>query len=234
MKFNTRDWSRSIQRCFPLHWNTLDHGTLELDLFGLSCTQIVRSSPVQPSHLMHARMHMHSAANGWCNAGTGPAGRIDRIKKCLADAEARRGRESRAMNGRGEEGDRGARHGSRRRDSPGPLKSETAQSSCPPPPCVQASTPPFLVRFGLCADPRSSPLSYSSYSFEKPPLPQPRLDGTPLQSPVAPTLSLLLCFSSTSKGVVGLNFASRGSLVAISARNVVTFPSFFRRAYLLR
>lgn len=183
---------------------------------------------------------MHSAANGWCNAGTGPAGRIDRIKKCLADAEARRGRESRAMNGRGEEGDRGARHGGRRRDSPGPLKSETAQSSCPPVPSRPSFRPlpfPFprvLVRFGLCADPRNSPLSYSSYSFEKPPLPQPRLDGTPLQSPVAPTLSLLLCFSSTSKGVVGLNFASRGLLVAISARNVVTFPSFFRRAYLLR
>jgi len=142
MKFNTRDWSRSIQRRFPLHWNTLDHGTLELDLFGLSCTQIVRSSRVQPSHLMHARMHMHSAANGWCNAGTGPAGRIDRIKKCLADAEARRGRESRAMNGRGEEGDRGARHGSRRRDSPGPLKSETAQSSCPPRPLASKLPPP--------------------------------------------------------------------------------------------
>jgi len=67
-----------------------------------------------------------------------PAGRIDRIKKCLADAEVRRGRESRAMNGRGEEGDRGVRHGSRRRDSPGPLKSETAQSSCPRP-LVQAT-----------------------------------------------------------------------------------------------
>lgn len=67
-----------------------------------------------------------------------PAGRIDRIKKCLADAEVRRGRESRAMNGRGEEGDRGARYGSRRRDSPGPLKSETAQSSCPRP-LVQAA-----------------------------------------------------------------------------------------------
>lgn len=95
--------------------------------------------------------------------------------------------------------------------------------------------PPFpvLVRFGLCADPRSSPLSYSSCSFEKPPLPQPRSDGTPLQSPVAPTLSLL-CFSSTSNGVVGLNFASRGSLVAISARNVVTFPSFFHRIFFVK
>lgn len=56
---------------------------------------------------MHARMHMHSAANRWCNAGTRSAGRIDRIKKCLADAEVRRGRESRAMNGRGEEEGRG-------------------------------------------------------------------------------------------------------------------------------
>lgn len=36
--------------------------------------------------------------------------------------------------------------------------------------------------------------------------------------------------------MIGLNFVSRGSLVAISARNVVTFPSFpfFSRAYLLR
>lgn len=30
-----------------------------------------------------------------------------------------------------------------------------------------------LVRFGLCADPRSSSLSYSPRSFEKPSLPQP-------------------------------------------------------------
>lgn len=140
IKFNTRAWPRSVQCCFSLHWNMLDHGTLELGLFGLSCTQIVQSSRVQSSlRTLCTRgctcivQQMGSAA-----LARPPAGRIDRIKKCLADAEVRRGRESRAMNGRGEEGDRGARHGSRRRDSPGPLKSETAQSSCPRP-LVQAT-----------------------------------------------------------------------------------------------
>lgn len=154
----------------------LDHGTLELGLFGLPCTQIVESSPVQSSlRTLCTRgctcivQQMGSAA-----LARPPAGRIDRIKKCLADAEVRRGRESRAMNGRGEEGGRGARHGSRRRDSPGPLKSETAQSSCPPPPRPSYRSPrSSSSSASACAPTLGARLSLTPRSFEKPSLPQP-------------------------------------------------------------
>lgn len=59
MKFNTRDWSRSIQRRFPLHWNTLDHGTLEPDLFGLV---VYPNSSVQssPAFAPYAREDAHA------------------------------------------------------------------------------------------------------------------------------------------------------------------------------
>jgi len=111
------------------------------------------------------------------------------MPKC--DEDANRGDER----GRGEErggGRRGAaRHGNRRRDSPGPLKSETAQSSCPRPspprPLAQAATlgllAPSSTSASTCAATPgarllslSLSLSLTPRSFEKPiaPLPSAR------------------------------------------------------------
>jgi len=148
-----------------------------------------------------------------------------------------------------------ARHGNRRRDSPGPLKSETAQSSCPrpSPPPAPSPRPPLLAS----SPPRPRPLRpvrrpqelacslslslslllLAALKNPSPPSP-PRARcgaavgqcGTPLRKhPVAPTLSLLLCFSSTFKGAIGLNPAPRGggrggSLVAGKCKKRARVP----------
>lgn len=146
------------------------------------------NSLIQLSHLMHARLHMHSAtAAGASVAAARTPGKNRSNKKCLADADVWRGRESRPIaasgggGGRGR-GGRGRRRGWRRGGGEGGRGLSTVaeggivrdhwrvkplKAAAPAPSLVQPFTlllAPWSSPASACAptDPRTSTLSYSS------------------------------------------------------------------------